>query len=103
MKTFELTNPSYDDGKSLEPTNPVIERLICEHSSRDSIFYKCSLDWFIVTDLMSHNTKIGIVTAAGYTEAEKYYGRLHGLLEAIKASTLLTPEQKQNLIVMGNY
>jgi len=53
--------------------------------------------------MMSHNTKIGIVTAAGYTEAEKYYGRLHGLLEAIKASTLLTPEQKQNLIVMGNY
>ena len=51
---------------------------------------------------MSHNTKIGIVTAAGYTEAEKYYGRLHGLLEAIKASTLLHPQQKQNLIIMGN-
>jgi IMP and pyridine-specific 5'-nucleotidase len=50
---------------------------------------------------MSHNTKIGIVTAAGYTEAEKYYGRLHGLLEAIKASTLLTPAQKQNIVIMG--
>lgn len=55
----------------------------------------------IAVDLMSHNTKIGIVTAAGYTEADKYYGRLHGLLEAIKASSILTPEQKQNLIVMG--
>lgn len=55
----------------------------------------------MAVDLMSHNTKIGIVTAAGYTEAEKYYGRLHGLLEAIKASTILKPEQKQNLIVMG--
>jgi precorrin-4 methylase len=52
-------------------------------------------------DLMSKNTKIGIVTAAGYTEAEKYYGRLHGLLEAVKASTLLTETQKQNLIIMG--
>tara|TARA_R110002060_G_scaffold15877_2_gene22101 strand:- start:644 stop:844 length:201 start_codon:yes stop_codon:yes gene_type:complete len=50
---------------------------------------------------MSHDTKIGIVTAAGYTEAERYYGRLHGLLEAVKASTILTEGQKQNLIVMG--
>ena len=52
---------------------------------------------------MSHGTKIGIVTAAGYTEAEKYYGRLHGLLDAIMASTLLTISQKQNLVVMGKY
>jgi IMP and pyridine-specific 5'-nucleotidase len=50
---------------------------------------------------MSHNTKIGIVTAAGYTEAEKYYGRLFGVLEAIKASTLLTPAQKKNIVIMG--
>ncbi|CAD6443957.1 923b23c1-c5bd-4103-afb0-bace8b27c218 [Sclerotinia trifoliorum] len=80
LATFDGDVTLYDDGKSLEPTNPVIERII---------------------NLMSHNTKIGIVTAAGYTEAERYYGRLHGLLEAIKVSTLLTPEQKQNLIVMG--
>jgi IMP and pyridine-specific 5'-nucleotidase len=52
---------------------------------------------------MSHNTKIGIVTAAGYTEAEKYYGRLHGVLEAIKSSVILTPEQKKNLIIMGEF
>lgn len=50
---------------------------------------------------MSLNTKIGIVTAAGYTEAERYYGRLHGLLEAIKSSDLLTDTQKHNLVVMG--
>lgn len=50
---------------------------------------------------MSHGTKIGIVTAAGYTEAERYYGRLRGLLEAIKTSAVLTPEQKNNLIIMG--
>jgi IMP and pyridine-specific 5'-nucleotidase len=53
------------------------------------------------SDLMSHDTKIGIVTAAGYTEAERYYGRLHGLLEAIKVSEILTPAQKRNLVVMG--
>jgi len=52
---------------------------------------------------MSKDTKIGIVTAAGYTEAEKYYGRLHGLLDAVKASTILSPAQKQNLIIMGQY
>ncbi|KAI9649239.1 IMP 5'-nucleotidase [Ciborinia camelliae] len=80
LATFDGDVTLYDDGKSLEPTNPVIERII---------------------NLMSHNTKIGIVTAAGYTEADKYYGRLHGLLEAIKASTILTPEQKKNLIIMG--
>ncbi|RAL68512.1 hypothetical protein DID88_007240 [Monilinia fructigena] len=80
LATFDGDVTLYDDGKSLEPTNPVIERII---------------------NLMSHNTKIGIVTAAGYTEADKYYGRLHGLLEAIKASKILTPEQKKNLLVMG--
>ncbi|TVY59475.1 IMP-specific 5'-nucleotidase 1 [Lachnellula cervina] len=71
----------YDDGQSLEPTNPVIERIIY---------------------LMSKDTKIGIVTAAGYTEAERYYGRLHGLLDAVKASTILSDAQKKNLIIMAN-
>jgi IMP and pyridine-specific 5'-nucleotidase len=55
------------------------------------------------SDLMSRDTKIGIVTAAGYTDAERYYGRLHGLLEAIKISDILTPSQKQNLVIMGKY
>ena len=52
-------------------------------------------------DLMSQNTKIGIVTAAGYDEAEKYYGRLHGLLDAINFSKVLTGIQKKNIMVMG--
>lgn len=50
---------------------------------------------------MSTNTKIGIVTAAGYDEAERYYGRLHGLLDAIKASELLSADQKKNIVIMG--
>jgi IMP and pyridine-specific 5'-nucleotidase len=50
---------------------------------------------------MSHNVKIGIVTAAGYTEAERYYGRLHGLLEAIKETNMLSVSQKENIVIMG--
>jgi IMP and pyridine-specific 5'-nucleotidase len=52
---------------------------------------------------MALNIKIGIVTAAGYLESEKYYSRLHGLLEAAAASEVLTMKQKQNLIIMGTY
>lgn len=51
---------------------------------------------------MSHNVKIGIVTAAGYTEAEKYYCRLHGLLESIRESTVLSLSQKENIVIMGD-
>jgi len=88
---------SYDDGKSLEPSNPVIKRLISElfHHVVYAVYS------FSRTDLMSHGTRIGIVTAAGYTEAEKYYGRLHGLLEAIKSSTILSAAQKNNIVIMG--
>jgi IMP and pyridine-specific 5'-nucleotidase len=52
-------------------------------------------------DLLQKNVKIGIVTAAGYTVAERYYERLHGLLDAIAASTVLTPQQRHNIVIMG--
>ena len=52
-------------------------------------------------DLLRKNVKIGIVTAAGYTTADKYYSRLHGLLDTMALATDLTPAQKQSLIVMG--
>lgn len=52
---------------------------------------------------MSRDTKIGIVTAVGHTEPERFYNRLHGLLEAIKASTILTPRQRLNFVVMGEF
>lgn len=55
----------------------------------------------ISADLMKKGIKIGIVTAAGYTTADRYYERLHGLLDAIAASTELDPSQKQNLVIMG--
>ena len=87
----------YDDGKSLEPSNPVIKRIISKFFTHVTRIATERLG----ADLMSYGTKIGIVTAAGYTEADKYYARLYGLLEAIKASQLLTPAQKRNLIIMG--
>ncbi|KAF4634035.1 hypothetical protein G7Y89_g4071 [Cudoniella acicularis] len=80
LATFDGDVTLYDDGQSLEPTNDVIPRILA---------------------LMALNIKIGIVTAAGYLESEKYYSRLHGLLEAAVASEVLTMKQKQNLIVMG--
>lgn len=52
-------------------------------------------------DLLRKNVKIGIVTAAGYTTADKYYARLHGLLDALANTAELTPAQKQSLIIMG--
>jgi IMP and pyridine-specific 5'-nucleotidase len=94
LATFDGDVTLYDDGMSLEPNNEVISRILCKSPVNDNTSKLMPLD------LMSHNTKIGIVTAAGYTQAERYYQRLHGLLEAVKASAL-TAEQKQNLIVMG--
>lgn len=82
----------------MEPTNPVIDRIICGNIIKP---FSSPLLTLSFLDLMSHDTKIGIVTAAGYTEAERYYGRLHGLLEAVKVSEILTPAQKRNLVIMG--
>ena len=44
---------------------------------------------------------MGIVTAAGYTEAKKYYGRLYGLLEAIKAAVTTQQMTNPELIILG--
>ncbi|KAJ9160862.1 IMP-specific 5'-nucleotidase 1 [Coniochaeta hoffmannii] len=80
LATFDGDVTLYDDGQSLEPDSPVISRMI---------------------DLLRKNVKVGIVTAAGYTTADRYYARLHGLLDAMALSADLSPAQKQNLIIMG--
>ncbi|KAF1987082.1 IMP-specific 5'-nucleotidase-like protein 1 [Aulographum hederae CBS 113979] len=77
--TFDGDVTLYDDGESLTEDNPVIPRILA---------------------LMTKGTKIGIVTAAGYTDARRYYERLHGLLDAIYASNLPST-YKQNLIILG--
>ncbi|KAF2097299.1 IMP-specific 5'-nucleotidase 1 [Rhizodiscina lignyota] len=80
LVTFDGDVTLYDDGESLSDENPVIPRIIA---------------------LLQKGTKIGIVTAAGYVEARRYYERLRGLLDAVNASEALTSVLKQNLIVMG--
>lgn len=77
--TFDGDVTLYDDGESLTPTNPVIPRVL---------------------KLMRKGCRVGIVTAAGYLEPSKYYGRLYGLLDAVKESDI-PAEFKENLIVMG--
>lgn len=77
--TFDGDVTLYDDGQSLTDDNPAIPRLL---------------------SILRQGTRIGIVTAAGYTESIRYFERLHGLLDAVAASDL--PEDlKKNLIVLG--
>jgi IMP and pyridine-specific 5'-nucleotidase len=79
LVTFDGDVTLYNDGESLEAASPIIPRLLA---------------------LLRKGTKIAIVTAAGYTQASRYYERLHGLLDAVKASDL-PATQKDNLIVLG--
>ena len=80
LVTFDGDVTLYDDGDSLRPDNPVIPR---------------------VMSLLARGVKVGIVTAAGYTESGKYYGRLYGLLDAMKASVDRGLLADPTLVVMG--
>ncbi|KAF4251963.1 hypothetical protein CNMCM8714_008436 [Aspergillus fumigatus] len=80
LVTFDGDVTLYDDGACLAPDNPAIPRII---------------------RLLHQGVRIGIVTAAGYTEGAKYYERLKGLLDAVHDSSSLTPAQKDGLVVMG--
>jgi len=79
LMTFDGDVTLYDDGQSLTSDNKAIPRIL---------------------DLLARGTRIGIVTAAGYTVAQRYYERLHGLLDAIAAHDM-PEEYKRNIIVMG--
>ena len=78
--TFDGDVTLYDDGESLIPKNPVIERIL---------------------NLLIEGIKVGIVTAAGYTDASKYYGRLFGLLEAIKNAVEQGKLSDPTVIIVG--
>ncbi|KAL9098612.1 MAG: hypothetical protein Q9163_005764 [Psora crenata] len=78
--TFDGDLTLYDDGQSLTDNNPVIPKLL---------------------QLLSQGVKIGIVTAAGYTDASKYYGRLFGLLEAVKAAMIRQELEDPRLVILG--
>ncbi|KAK6204893.1 IMP 5'-nucleotidase [Scheffersomyces amazonensis] len=82
--TFDGDVTLYEDGKSLEEKDPVVQRLV---------------------KLLSLNLFVSVVTAAGYPGqqgAAKYHERLRGLLDALnRDDCILTPKQKENLLVMG--
>ena len=80
LVTFDGDVTLYNDGDSLTAENPVIPRIL---------------------GLLERGIKVAIVTAAGYTESEKYYGRLYGLLDAIKAAVAQYRLEKPSLVVMG--
>lgn len=79
LVTFDGDVTLYEDGETLKPDNPCIPRIL---------------------DLMREGTRIGIVTAAGYTMAKDYYFRLSGLLDAIAADSA-SKELEHRLVVMG--
>jgi len=70
----------YEDGLSLIPENPVIPRVL---------------------RLLLEGSNVGIVTAAGYTEASRYYERLYGLLEAMKTAVDSHQLTDPKLVVLG--
>ena len=82
LMTFDGDVTLYDDGGSLLSLegDPVIGRLL---------------------HFLEQDVRIGIVTAAGYTNPELYFKRLSGLLTEVKKSKTLTSKQKSNLIIMG--
>ncbi|KAJ9292649.1 hypothetical protein DTO271G3_8542 [Paecilomyces variotii] len=80
LVTFDGDVTLYDDGASITDDNPVVHRII---------------------RLLRQGKKVGIVTAAGYTEPSKYYGRLKGLLDAVHQDLVMTEAQRNGLIVLG--
>ncbi|KAI4102099.1 MAG: hypothetical protein LQ339_004772 [Xanthoria mediterranea] len=80
LVTFDGDVTLYDDGESLTNENPVIPRIL---------------------KLLRQGTHIGIVTAAGYTDAIKYYGRLHGLLDAVAQAIKDKEVADPKVIILG--
>lgn len=101
LATFDGDVTLYDDGESLKPSSLLIPRLLGMHSLRFPPCFHRATVRLTGTDLLRRNVKVGIVTAAGYTTAERYYARLHGLLDAVAGATDLDDEQKRSLVIMG--
>jgi IMP and pyridine-specific 5'-nucleotidase len=80
LVTFDGDVTLYADGHSLDDDNPVIPRIV---------------------DLLTRGTKVAIVTAAGYTDRSKYYGRLHGLLVRLKKAVDIKELVDPELIILG--
>lgn len=79
LVTFDGDVTLYEDGGSLNETNPVIPYIV---------------------KLLGCGIHVGIVTAAGYDEASTYERRMGGLIDNLHSSDL-TLEQKCRLTIMG--
>ena len=80
LVTFDGDVTLYPDGECLTADNPVISRIL---------------------EMLIRGTKIAIVTAAGYSEAEKYHGRLIGLLNAVSKAVEDGDLKDPVLLVVG--
>ena len=78
--TFDGDVTLYPDGHSLTPDNPVIPRII---------------------DVLGRGIKVAIVTAAGYADRSRYYGRLYGLLDRLRLAVETGELSHPNLTVLG--
>ena len=80
LVTFDGDVTLYNDGENLHRDNPVLPRIL---------------------DLMRSGVRVGIVTAAGYTDPKRYVTRLSGLIDALMEGTEVPESLKRNLVVMG--
>lgn len=78
--TFDGDITLYDDGMNLEEDSTLLQYML---------------------ELLKNDVYIGIVTAAGYTIAERYEERLSGLVQSVRESTELTDDQREHLLIMG--
>ncbi|KAI4213172.1 MAG: hypothetical protein LQ351_004118 [Letrouitia transgressa] len=80
LVTFDGDVTLYEDGQSLKEENPIIQRIL---------------------KLLARGIHVGIVTAAGYTESEKYYARLHGLIDAVVDAVAAKELGDPKLVILG--
>lgn len=80
LVTFDGDVTLYDDGQSLTKDSPVTPRLL---------------------RLLTKGLHVGIVTAAGYTEASRYHERLYGLLDVVKRSVQERKLKHPKLVILG--
>ncbi|CAR24734.1 IMP 5'-nucleotidase [Lachancea thermotolerans CBS 6340] len=80
LVTFDGDVTLYEDGGSLTATSKVVPFLL---------------------SLLRSGICVGIVTAAGYDEAQKYMERLFGLMTSLKDDTSISADFKRNLVVLG--
>ena len=80
LVTFDGDVTLYEDGGSLSTSSKVVPYLL---------------------NLLRSGICVGIVTAAGYDEPQKYMERLFGLIDRLKTDTTIPSNLKKNLVVLG--